>query len=103
MDEFAALRDDPEFRQLTGQVETGGWDRTRGWRHDLDFLMEEVKRVNPDYRDKPLPAEMLRRYQALSAAVPTLSDEQVYFGMLRTLAVLDQGHVFLMPGDKTGN
>lgn len=103
MDEFAALRGDPQFMQLTGRLDTAGWDRVAGWRHDVDFLMEEVKRVNPDYRDKPLPAEMIRRYQSLQSAIPTLSDEQVYFGMLRTLAVLDQGHVFLMPGEGTVN
>lgn len=102
-EEFAALRDDPEFSQMTGQVDTSDWDRVQGWNYDLDFLIEEIKRVNPDYRDKPLPREMLRRHKALKAAIHRLSDEEIYFGMLQVLAVMDQGHTFLSPSEKTSN
>lgn len=94
-DDFKALRDDPEFRELIGRPDTTGWTRDDGWRRDIDFLYEEVKRTNPDYRDKPFPAEFERRYQALKAKVPQLSDEEVYFGVQRLLATLHQGHVFV--------
>lgn len=93
-DDFAALRDDPEFREIVGRPDTTGWTRDDGWRRDIDLLYGEIKRSNPDYRDKPVPAELERRYQALKAEVPRLSDEEVYFGVQRMLAPLHQGHVF---------
>jgi hypothetical protein len=53
--------------------------------------------VNPDYHDAPFPAEFTRRYEALKAAVPTLSDEEIFVGMNRMLAVLRQGHLSVFP------
>lgn len=92
---FAALRADPEFLALIGRPDTAGWTRDEGWRRDIDLLHDEVKRVNPDYRDVPFPAELTRRYEALKRDVPRLSDEEIFMGMGRMLAVLHQGHVAL--------
>lgn len=92
---FTELYDDPEFRQIAGAHDTSQMSRDEGWRYDIDFLYDETKRVNPDYRDKPFPAELVRRYEELKRNVPTLSDEEIYVGMMRMLAVLHQGHVFL--------
>lgn len=94
-EDFKALRDDPQFRELTGHPDTTGWTRDVGWRRDLDLLYEEIKRTNPDYRDKPFPAEFERRYRDLKAQAPRLSDEEIYFGIQRMLAPLHQGHVFV--------
>lgn len=93
--EFEALRGDPEFLRIIGRVDTAGWSRTQGWRHDIDHLFNEVKRVNPDYRDKPFPTEFIRRYESLKRDVAGLSDEQIFIGMQRMLAVLRQGHLVL--------
>jgi len=92
---FEPLKDDPEFLELIGRLDTSGWTRDEGWRRDIDFLYNETKRVNPDYRDKPFPAEMTRRYEELKKDVPKLSDEEIFVGMSRMLATLHQGHVIL--------
>jgi tetratricopeptide (TPR) repeat protein len=89
---FDSLKTDPEFLELTGHPDTTGWTRDEGWRRDIDYLYHETKRVNPEYRDEPFPAELTRRYEALKRDVPTLSDEEIFFGMRRMLAVLHQGH-----------
>lgn len=101
-DEFAALRNDPEFLELIARPNTAGWGRERGWRYDLDLLYNEVKRVNPNYRDKPFPAELKRRYRELRRKLPQLSDEEIFIGMDRMLAVLRQGHIalFIIPKDR---
>lgn len=90
-----SLKDDPEFLELIGRPGTTGWTRDEGWRRDIDFLYNETKRVNPDYRDEPFPAEITRRYEELKKNVPKLSDEELFVGMSRMLAPLHQGHVFL--------
>ncbi|HEX9938475.1 MAG TPA: hypothetical protein VGB15_15165, partial [Longimicrobium sp.] len=99
---WASLRNDPEFLELIGRPSRQGWTRDEGWVRDIDFLYDEVKRVNPDYRDAPFPAELVRRYQALKRDVPRLSDEEIFVGMNRMLAVLHQGHVALWnpPGNR---
>jgi|GEM_PF-1679562 len=89
---FKSFRTDPEFLAIAGRPATTGWTRVNGWRDDLIFLRNEVKRLNADYRHRPLPAEFERRYQALMEGVPQLSDEQIFVGMNRALAVLRQGH-----------
>lgn len=91
-DEFVTLRSDPEFLEIAGRRDTSGWSRDYGWRRDLDFLRAEVRRLNAEYRNHPLPPELERRYQALREKVPQLSDEQIFVGMNGMLAVLNQGH-----------
>lgn len=91
-DDFVTLRSDPEFLEIAGRRDTSGWSRDYGWRRDLDFLRDEVRRLNAEYRNHPLPPELERRYQALREKVPQLSDEQIYVGMNGMLAVLNQGH-----------
>jgi tetratricopeptide (TPR) repeat protein len=100
--EFAVLKDDPEFRELIGRVDASGWTRDQGWAYDLDFLVAELTRVNPDYRHLPLPAEVTRRYEALKRDIPRLSDEEIFVGMERMLAPLHQGHIALWspPGNR---
>jgi tetratricopeptide (TPR) repeat protein len=94
---FATLRSDPRFLRICGRVDTKGLSRTEGWRRDIDYLTAEVKRVDPDYHDRPLPAEYQRLSKALAADVPRLSDAEVYVGLSRMLASLDQGHTALWP------
>jgi tetratricopeptide (TPR) repeat protein len=93
--QFEPLKDDPEFRQIIGSIETSGWSREQGWAYDLKFFYDEVKRVNPEYRDKPFPEEFERRYEQLRRDIGKLCDEQIYVGMERALAVLRQGHLSL--------
>lgn len=99
---FAPLRNDPEFLELIGRPNVEGWDRNKGWTYDLNFLYSEIKRVNPDYRDKPFPAEFTHRYEELKTKIPQLSDEEVFVGMMRMMAVLHQGHValFIIPNNR---
>ena len=92
---LAPLKSDPEFRRIVGDPDTSGWTRQQGRLFDLDFLYNEVKRVNPEYRDEPFPPEFDRRYQALRSDVGKLSDEELFVGMQRMLAVLRQGHLAL--------
>lgn len=94
-DVFASLKQDPEFREIVGRPDTTGWSRDYGWKQDIDFLAAEVKRVNPDYHDAPLPAEFVRIQEELKSKVSARSDEEILVGMNRMLATLRQGHTDL--------
>lgn len=93
---FAPLRANPEFLRIAGRVDTTGWGRVEGWRRDIDFLRDEIRRVNPDFHDAPLPAEFTRRYEALRQGVATMSDEEITVGLNRMLAALRQAHTQLL-------
>lgn len=94
-DPFTSLREDREFLDLIGRVDVSGWSREQGWRHDIDALYNEVRRVNPIYRDRAFPEEFERRYRDLRANVASRTDEEIFFGMQSMLAVLRQGHLVL--------
>lgn len=99
---FESLRDDPTFRELAGRPDTSGWSRNEGWRRDIAYLRDEIRRVNPVYHDAPLPTEFSRRYEELVAAVPRLSEAKIFMGMSHMLAALRQGHTVLLrpPGSR---
>ena len=99
--EFEAIKDDAEFREITGNPDTTGWSREKGWAYDLKFFYDEVKRVNPDYRGHPFPLEFERGHAALVRDAPKLSDAQLFIGMQRLLAILQQGHLTLWADDKS--
>lgn len=97
---FLSLRDDPEFLELIGRRDSSGWSREEGWARDIDHLYQEIKRVNPDYRHRPFPTEFERRYADLKRNVSRMSDEEIFIGMGRMLAVLHQGHTTLFADDQ---
>lgn len=102
--EFAMLRADPEFRELAGRPDVSGLSREEGWLADLDYLHGEVLRVDPDYRAAPPPADFAARYAALKAAVPQLSDEQIFVRINHMLAALGHGHTgMFMPTTHASN
>lgn len=93
---LAGLRNDSAFLRLIGRRDTTGESREQGWRRDVDFLVEEIKRVNPDYRESKLPAEFVRRYEELKRKIPSLTPEQFLVGINRLLAALHQGHTSIV-------
>jgi len=96
-DAFKALRDQSRFSAISGRIADPRWSRDEGWAHDVDYLVAEVVRVNPDFHDRPLPAAFQRLHGELRDGVSKLSDEQIYVGMSRMLASLNQGHTNLWP------
>jgi Peptidase family S41 len=96
-DNLKPLRPNPRFGEIAGHAISQSTSRDEGWRGDIDYLVSEVKRVNPDYHDRPVPPEFERAYRELRTAVPTLKDEQIYVGMSRLLSTLNQGHTNLWP------
>ncbi|HYD13594.1 MAG TPA: hypothetical protein VEC11_12175 [Allosphingosinicella sp.] len=94
---FASLRTEPRFLAISGRIDTSSLSRNDGWRRDLDYLLEEIRRVHPFYRRLPLPAEFTRLEQALRRDIPRLSDEQIYVGFARLVASLRHGHTGMIP------
>lgn len=72
-------------------------DRVNGWRYDIAFWLEQVRKQHYVYRSKPLPASLTRAAADLSRNVPRFSDERVLFEMQRLAAHVGDGHTYVLP------
>lgn len=88
---FASLKDNPRFLELIGATKRE-FTRNEGWRYDVDYLLSEIKRLNPVYSKQPLPNELVQSARRLKAQIPKLSDAQVLFEMEHLLSLLKQSH-----------
>jgi tetratricopeptide (TPR) repeat protein len=94
-DDLASLRNDTRYRELVGQVDADGLTREERWRYDLRFLQREVKRRAYAPFRQVAEARFDAEVEALSDAVPDLTDVQVVIGMRRLLALLGDAHAFV--------
>lgn len=102
-DDFAAYRNDPDFRRLAGIVDPSKMSRDEGWRGDIAFLADwiEKKSFHPfrtDTADRIVSNATATREQfraevaKLEADVPTLSDRAIELALFRLVADVGDGH-----------
>ena len=89
---FRNLREDPRFRSLAGPRPDPSASRVEGWRTDLDYLLTQIRRFNPVYRERPLPDSIVQAAARLRERIPSLSDVQIAIEMQHLLAMLGQAH-----------
>lgn len=104
--DLQSLQDDLRFRNLVGHVDPGATSREDGWRYDLQFLAQEVRRrgYHP-FRTQaldengPCPKLSKEEFDAavdrLSASIPALTDTEIAIEMTRLLQKLGDGHTSL--------
>ena len=91
-----ALGNNPRFRRMAGYPPANA-SRDAGWRFDLDYLVEEAKRLHtsPD-REAFLPA-FDSAAASLRARIPQMTDEQIVTAMRALVVLLDDGHTNVQP------
>jgi tetratricopeptide (TPR) repeat protein len=91
------VRSDPAVRELLGIIDADGMTRDEGWRADLAFFAQEVKRRAyapfAEVPEQDFDAAVAR----LAEDVPGLSDMQIVAGLMRLLRPLGDGHAFVLP------
>ncbi len=98
---FASLKDNARFQSIAGKQDISKLNRVQAWRHDIDYLVDELKRNNPD--QYAIPEEFFRRQRELKESASKLSDLEIVAGMGRMINALDRGHTALWlgaPGSK---
>ncbi len=89
---FASLRNDARFRRLAAIADTAPASREVGWRSDIDYLVEEARRMNAN-PDRPAFAPSFdSAARDLKARVGELTDAQVVMELRRLLVLLGDGH-----------
>ena len=61
-------------------------DRVNGWRSDIAFWLDQIRKQHYVYKSKPLPPALLKAAAQLSDNVPKFSDERMLFEMQRLAA-----------------
>jgi hypothetical protein len=74
-----------------------GADRVTGWRSDITFWLDQLRKQHYVYKSKPLPPALLRAADELKANVPRYSDDRVLFEMQRLAAFVGDGHTYVLP------
>jgi tetratricopeptide (TPR) repeat protein len=95
--EFSSLKDQPEFNALVGSLPEGTFTRDEQWRYDIRYLGELVAQLHAD-PDHHTPALKLKQMLSdLSAAVPSLSDEEITAKLDLFIGALGGGHDIFWP------
>ena len=68
-----------------------------GWRSDIAFWLDQIRKQHYVYKSKPLPPALLKAAAQLSDNVPKFSDERMLFEMQRLAAYIGDGHTYVLP------
>ncbi|HEY0304666.1 MAG TPA: hypothetical protein VGC44_06825 [Longimicrobiales bacterium] len=90
-DAFASMREDPEFRKLAG-FPPANLTRDQRWQFDLDYLVEEAKRLHGAPERFAFRKEFDDAAAALRRDIPRLDDETIIARLRGLLVQLDDGH-----------
>jgi len=94
IDRFSELLKDPEFRKLvSADVDNlAGLTRDEKFRRDLNFAVQELKRVHySPFRATP-EAEIDRTVAALDRDIPNLNDDQIFVRLMAVMRLFGDAH-----------
>jgi len=91
-DFFVGLHADPSFIRLAAIIPSNQLSRTEGLRFDIDYLVEEARRMHGSPERQAFSSQFDQEAKDLWRAIPELSDAEVMTGMMRLLAILADGH-----------
>ncbi|HMG71243.1 MAG TPA: hypothetical protein VK544_09030 [Gemmatimonadaceae bacterium] len=72
-------------------------ERVAGWRSDIRYYLEQLKRQHYVYRARPLPAGLIQAADRLSRNVPRYSDERILAEFEHLASFAGDGHTYLLP------
>lgn len=71
--------------------------RIVGWRSDIAYYLDQMKRQHYVYRARPLPPAMVAAAQQLSVNVPRYSDERMLAEFEHLASFAGDGHTYMLP------
>lgn len=94
---FASLRQNPRFQKLLAPTVDGSASRVEGWGADLDYLLAQIRRFNPQYNRPQIRDRIEAAAASLRERIPRLNDIQVAVELQKIAALLTTSHteVFL--------
>ena len=98
---FKRFEDDDRYRRLAGLLPRREFARDEGWRYDLDYLVEEIRRLHAAFERPSFSPEFEAAMADIRARIPELTDEQVANELKRLVVMLGDGHsaIWSVPTD----
>jgi len=93
---FDPIRTTPGFAWLAGS-DTADLSRDAGWRHDIRWFDDLVRRRHPNPFHSVSEADWAREIEALYASTPRLSDIEMVAGFMRLACLINDGHTAIYP------
>jgi tetratricopeptide (TPR) repeat protein len=94
---FKTLAGNKSYQQLSGEHLEAGLSRNDAWLADLQFFLNEIKRLHVDPYHSVSEEALELKAKALAQSIPNLSDQQVVYQFMELLASVGNGHNFIVP------
>ncbi|GIU53581.1 hypothetical protein [Shewanella sp. KT0246] len=94
---FQKLVDNESYQRLSGEYLESGLSRNDAWLVDLQFLLDEIKRLHVDTYHHVSEGELELQAKAVAQNIPNLSDQQIVFQFMELVASVGNGHNFIVP------
>ena len=72
-------------------------DRVTGWRSDITWWLDQVRRQHYVYKSEPLPDALVKAAAELSIKIDRYSDDRMLLEMQRLAALVGDGHTYILP------
>lgn len=94
---FEAFREDEEFQQLFGYVNTTNLTREQAWTKDLDYLEKRIAELHYDLNAAMSETDFTKSFLELKSSIDSLSDEQIVVKLIKIFGGLGNGHNLIIP------
>jgi len=71
--------------------------RVAGWRSDITYYLQQMRRQHYTYRSRPLPPELIDAADRLSRNIPRYSDERILAEFEHLASFAGDGHTYVLP------
>ena len=71
--------------------------RVAGWRSDIRYYLDQMKRQHYVYKSRPLPAGLILAANRLSQNVPRYGDERILAEFEHLASFAGDGHTYMLP------
>jgi tetratricopeptide (TPR) repeat protein len=98
---FKRYEDDDRYRRLAGLLPQREFTRDEGWRYDLDYLVEEIRRLHAAFERPAFSPEFETAMADIHERIPRLTDDQIANELKRLVVRLGDGHsaIWSVPTD----
>ncbi|MBT8114155.1 MAG: hypothetical protein KJP04_02160 [Arenicella sp.] len=95
--EFSDINSEIRYQKLSGQYLAPGMSRDEAWIADLNFLIDEMKRLHVDINHRTSMEEIEHKAKLIAQSIPGSSDQNIVFKFMELIASVGNGHNFIVP------
>ena len=95
--QFEKVLSAEELQTVSGDFVGDGLSRDALWREDIRALESELRRLHVDLHNRLSAAEFENRIEEIDQRIPSLTDQEIVFELMKLMGALGSGHNLLVP------